>query len=268
MHGLKSWTAAAVVVISAVAALVAQGGQGRGRGPGQRGTPIQPGEECPPGMTEVRPGSCQAPELPPPSIVDYRPKSTRRRRPSTWCRRRNFRSWTSTTTPPITAENIEQMIKEMDALNLRVLVNLSGGATAQRLKREGRLHPQQPVQGSLPVFANVQLGRRGRRRAGRRRPSPQLEAGGQERRHRPQDLQEPRPRRPQGRRLAAEGRRSRSRSDLAGVRAPEHPGLHPHGRSAAVLPPLDYAQRALARAGALSAAAQYPAGQLSDASRN
>jgi len=31
---------------------------------------------CPPGQTEVRPGRCQAPEFPPPSIVDYRPKST------------------------------------------------------------------------------------------------------------------------------------------------------------------------------------------------
>ena len=35
-----------------------------------------PREECPPGQTEVRPGRCQAPELPPPSIVDYRPRST------------------------------------------------------------------------------------------------------------------------------------------------------------------------------------------------
>src|SRR6185369_10155249 len=49
-----------------------RGGQGGGRG----GTQIQPGQECPPGTTMVRPGSCQAPEFPPPSIVDYRPKST------------------------------------------------------------------------------------------------------------------------------------------------------------------------------------------------
>ena len=32
--------------------------------------------DCPPGQTEVRPGRCQAPELAPPSIVDYRPKSS------------------------------------------------------------------------------------------------------------------------------------------------------------------------------------------------
>jgi uncharacterized protein len=43
---------------------------------GNQGTPIQPGESCPPGMTEVRPGRCAAPEFPPPSILDYRPRST------------------------------------------------------------------------------------------------------------------------------------------------------------------------------------------------
>ena len=49
------------------------GAQGRGGG---RGIPIQAGEQCPPGMTEIRPRSCMAPEFPVPSIVDYRPKST------------------------------------------------------------------------------------------------------------------------------------------------------------------------------------------------
>ena len=43
---------------------------------GGRGTPIQPGESCPAGMTEIRPRLCQAPEQPAPSIVDYRPHST------------------------------------------------------------------------------------------------------------------------------------------------------------------------------------------------
>ncbi|HEX7121290.1 MAG TPA: amidohydrolase family protein, partial [Gemmatimonadaceae bacterium] len=49
--------------------------QGRGRGEG-RGATIGPNEECPAGMTEVRPGRCQAPDFPPPSILDYRPRST------------------------------------------------------------------------------------------------------------------------------------------------------------------------------------------------
>jgi predicted TIM-barrel fold metal-dependent hydrolase len=33
-------------------------------------------DACPAGTTEVRPSSCQAPREPPPSILDYRPKST------------------------------------------------------------------------------------------------------------------------------------------------------------------------------------------------
>ncbi len=45
-------------------------------GRGAATTTIEPGKECPAGMTEVRPGRCQAPTLPAPSIVDYRPRST------------------------------------------------------------------------------------------------------------------------------------------------------------------------------------------------
>jgi predicted TIM-barrel fold metal-dependent hydrolase len=41
-----------------------------------RETTIGPGESCPPGMTEIRPRRCMAPQSPPPSILDYRPRST------------------------------------------------------------------------------------------------------------------------------------------------------------------------------------------------
>jgi predicted TIM-barrel fold metal-dependent hydrolase len=41
-----------------------------------RATPIKPGESCPPGMTEIRPRSCMAPDQAAPSILDYRPHST------------------------------------------------------------------------------------------------------------------------------------------------------------------------------------------------
>lgn len=44
--------------------------------PGRGGTRILPGQECPAGTTEVRPNLCRAPEIAPPSILDYRPKST------------------------------------------------------------------------------------------------------------------------------------------------------------------------------------------------
>ena len=70
-------------------ALAAQRGGG--------GTRIAPGQECPPGTTETRPGSCQAPQR------RRRASSTTGRRarwspPSTRCRRRSSRSSTFTAT--------------------------------------------------------------------------------------------------------------------------------------------------------------------------
>src|SRR5579885_1558201 len=43
---------------------------------GMGGVTIQPGQECPAGLTEIRPRLCRAPDSPAPSILDYRPKST------------------------------------------------------------------------------------------------------------------------------------------------------------------------------------------------
>ncbi len=45
-------------------------------GNANRSAAIKPEEKCPAGMTEVRPGNCQAPAATPPSILDYRPRST------------------------------------------------------------------------------------------------------------------------------------------------------------------------------------------------
>ncbi|HEV8411536.1 MAG TPA: amidohydrolase family protein [Gemmatimonadaceae bacterium] len=48
-----------------------------GRGGGGRGTAFAPGDtSCPLGQTEIRPRSCMAPEFAPPSILDYRPRTT------------------------------------------------------------------------------------------------------------------------------------------------------------------------------------------------
>ncbi len=67
-------------VVAAIAASLCAFGpavaQRPGGGPGGRGTVVQPGEPCPPGTTEVRPRRCMAPQLAPPSILDYRPRST------------------------------------------------------------------------------------------------------------------------------------------------------------------------------------------------
>ena len=71
-RGQSLWLVVSTVVLAAALAS-AQGPAGRGGGGGGRGRiPIQPGEECPSGTTLVRVGLCQAPQAPPPSIVDYR----------------------------------------------------------------------------------------------------------------------------------------------------------------------------------------------------
>src|SRR5687768_12629905 len=46
------------------------------QGRGGRGSEIPAGEQCPAGTTEIRPRRCMAPEITPPSILDYRPRST------------------------------------------------------------------------------------------------------------------------------------------------------------------------------------------------
>ena len=60
----------------ALAAILAVASHSVGAQPGRGGTRVEAGAECPPGMTEVRPNNCQAPQAPAPSILDYRPKST------------------------------------------------------------------------------------------------------------------------------------------------------------------------------------------------
>jgi predicted TIM-barrel fold metal-dependent hydrolase len=54
-----------------------RGGRGGRGGGGGRGTAFQPDDtSCPAGQTEIRPRSCMAPEFAPPSILDYRPRTT------------------------------------------------------------------------------------------------------------------------------------------------------------------------------------------------
>ena len=67
--------ASSILATLALAFLAAVGCEAQ-PGIGMGGTRIQPGQECPAGMTEVRPGNCQAPTLSPPTILDYRPRST------------------------------------------------------------------------------------------------------------------------------------------------------------------------------------------------
>jgi predicted TIM-barrel fold metal-dependent hydrolase len=108
--------------------------QGRGRG----STTIQPGETCPPGMTEVRPGNCQAPEFPPPAITDYHPKSTLVT-PAHLVPKAKYPAVDFHGHPQnriFSADALAGLIAALDSLNVRVMVsadNLSGARLEQAL---------------------------------------------------------------------------------------------------------------------------------------
>jgi hypothetical protein len=124
-----------------------------GGGPGRGGVAIKPGEDCPAGTTLVRPGRCQAPELPAPSILDYRPESTVVN-DAHLVPKAKFPVVDIHSHQPATEENMARLIGEMDALNLRVLVNLSGGSGGSLAAAVDRIEAS-PHKDRFRVFANV-----------------------------------------------------------------------------------------------------------------
>jgi uncharacterized protein len=133
------------------------GGRGGRGGPGgpQEQAQIQPGEECPPGMTEFRAGRCGKPALPTPSIVDYRPKSTVVAADHL-VPRAKFPVVDIHSHVRITPQNVDQMINEMDGLNLRAMVNLSGGS-GDGLRENLKVIRESKYQDRFRLFANVNL---------------------------------------------------------------------------------------------------------------
>ena len=138
------------MVAAAIAANVALLG---GQAGGGQNIQIKPGEECPPGMTEWRYLSCRAPNTQPPSIIDYRPKSTvvatEHPVPKAKYPVVDIHNHTD-----INASNIAQMVRDMDELNLRVMVNLSGGS-GTRFKQGMDFIRSSPHADRFRMFANV-----------------------------------------------------------------------------------------------------------------
>jgi hypothetical protein len=129
---------------------IAIGAQGR-RG----GTPIKPGDECPPGMTETRPGTCQAPEFPPPSILDYRPRSTLVT-PETKVPRAKFPVIDIHGHPPgaNTADGLARLVGDMDRLNLRVMT-VASNVSGERLTQMLGVINASPYKDRFRVFTGV-----------------------------------------------------------------------------------------------------------------
>ncbi|ODS59643.1 MAG: hypothetical protein ABS36_00715 [Acidobacteria bacterium SCN 69-37] len=98
---------------------------------------------------------CLAPEFPVPSIVDYRPRSTVVNT-ETLVPRAKFPVIDSHNHTNITPDNIDAMIRDMDSLNLRVLVNLTPGADPAVVKQRVDFIRSTPYRDRFRVFANVE----------------------------------------------------------------------------------------------------------------
>jgi predicted TIM-barrel fold metal-dependent hydrolase len=122
----------------------------------QRQQAPPPADGCPPGQTEVRIGRCQAPEVPPPSILDYRPKSTLVVEEHL-VPRAKFPVVDIHSHQAAAPDNMARLIREMDALNVRVLNNLSGGS-GERLKRNVDAIRSSPYPDRFTLFANLDFG--------------------------------------------------------------------------------------------------------------
>jgi predicted TIM-barrel fold metal-dependent hydrolase len=158
MNNVKISVIALAVTIAAGGALVVAQGQGQGRGGGRGGGPqgavtIKDGEECPAGMTEFRHLQCAPPASPAPTILDYRPRSTVVAK-AHLVPKAKFPVVDVHSHTTATAENMPKLIGEMDALNLRVLVNLSGGGAAQVKEKVDAINAS-PYKDRFRVFANV-----------------------------------------------------------------------------------------------------------------
>jgi predicted TIM-barrel fold metal-dependent hydrolase len=130
------------------------GGRGQGGGRGAQGTPIEEGQECPEGMTEFRHLRCMAPAQPAPTIVDYRPRSTVVTQEHL-VPRAKFPVVDVHSHGTSRVDGMEQRVKEMDALNLRVLVDLSGGSDPAQIKQKVDAISASPFKDRFRVFANV-----------------------------------------------------------------------------------------------------------------
>jgi predicted TIM-barrel fold metal-dependent hydrolase len=134
---MSTRTIAIVLAASALAALVGAAAVPQRQGSSASGVPARAAsKECPPGTTATRPGSCQAPSLPAPSILDYRPRSTLVTREHDVPKAR-FPAIDIHGHPPSLANSIDRIVAAMDALNLRMLVsadNMTGNRLASTLQ--------------------------------------------------------------------------------------------------------------------------------------
>ena len=143
---------AIIVLLAALGAGVSIAQSPGGRG----GARVAAGQPCPPGTTETRPGNCQAPEFPAPSILDYRPRSTlvtashqvpRAKFPVVDIHGHAFGSLTS-------PDGINRLVQAMDSLNLQVYV-AADSVSGDRLTRMLQTINASPHKDRIRVMAGI-----------------------------------------------------------------------------------------------------------------
>ena len=251
-----------------------QGGRGGGGGRGGRGVAVQPGQECPPGMTRSNPNSCSTPEFPVPSIVDYRPHSTlvaaEHKVPKAKygaidyhahvtgaiCPGKGWRPGRRRTTErhkSLHADALATLVKDLDSVGVALAV-AADSVTGERLKQVLDVVRNSPHKDRVRVLTGINFSGVGPGWA--EKAVAQLEADvkagavGIGEISKSLGLTDA-----ESRRHAAEGGRPGARSGVGGRRAAEHPRLHSHRRAAGILPAARHAQRAMAGTGALCAIA-------------
>ncbi len=140
---------------------------------------IEAGESCPPGMTEIRPQLCMAPELEPPSILDYRPGSTlvvdetplRRARFPVVDVHGHARGLASPGT-------LDEMVAALDSLNIQVYI-AADNLTGNRLRRALEAIDASPHRERFRVMAGIEFGdlRQGWAEGAARQIEAAIEAG-------------------------------------------------------------------------------------------
>ena len=122
-----------------------------------RETRIGAGQSCPSGTTEIRPGICRAPDMPAPSILDYRPRSTLVT-PAHPVARAKYPAIDFHGHPRdmiTSAEGLTQLATSLDSVNVRAMVaadNLSG----ERLQRAvAAIRASPRMRDRVRVFAGI-----------------------------------------------------------------------------------------------------------------
>jgi hypothetical protein len=120
-------------------------------------TSIKPGESCPPGTTEIRPRSCMRPENAPPTILDYRPRSTLVV-PAHVVRKARYPAIDFHGHPQAMLGSVELLARmgaDLDALNVRMII-VANNVSGDELKRmEATINASTSMKDRVRVLAGI-----------------------------------------------------------------------------------------------------------------